>query len=476
VDSTPFDVVILGGGIAGLYTAYRFLQHSPSMRLLLVEKNKDLGGRIYTYHDPGGKMTVEAGAGRFSDAHVRLWGLLEECGLSKQVVPNGREIQYIPSGGPSGEPGVPADGPQKDLEKVFRASRGKSRAYLQKKTFVEFASEILDPAHIRDSFGYSTELVQMNAYDAIQILRTLDTQSHTFYSLRGGLSQLIDELVRRIREFPNAVIWTEHTAVEVSPPSGSSRSGSSRSGRSTQKKSSRGQSPGGHSPGGQSPGGQSPMARVCIRSGARGARQWVDAHHVVFALPRPALEAFSWMKPFRRWTSQVVCGSLCRIYSRFSPKPNRTWLDSLSKTTTNTDVRMIIPIRSKEGIVMISYSDNVFADRWVRLKKQKGIEGVNARLAELIPRTVKGSFPTPEDTQLFYWPCGVGYWGVGANSAETSKKLIQPAPDVPFYVCGEHYSEMNQQWIEGALETSEAVLARLLGSAKNVGKAFSPGT
>ena len=64
---------------------------------------------------------------------------------------------------------------------------------------------------------------------------------------------------------------------------------------------------------------------------------------------------------------------------------------------------------------------------------------------------------------MFYWECGVGYWGVGANSEKISNQMVQPfGPETNMFLCGEHYSAKNQQWIEGALDTSNAVLNKLL--------------
>jgi monoamine oxidase len=66
------------------------------------------------------------------------------------------------------------------------------------------------------------------------------------------------------------------------------------------------------------------------------------------------------------------------------------------------------------------------------------------------------------DIRVFYWPCGVGYWGINANSQEISQKMIQPLTKHPnIYCCGEHFSEKNQQWMEGALETSQKVIDRI---------------
>ena len=45
MDYYNYDLIIVGGGIAGLYTAYR-LQNN--FRILLIEKNGYIGGRIHT--------------------------------------------------------------------------------------------------------------------------------------------------------------------------------------------------------------------------------------------------------------------------------------------------------------------------------------------------------------------------------------------------------------------------------------------
>jgi hypothetical protein len=38
---------------------------------------------------------------------------------------------------------------------------------------------------------------------------------------------------------------------------------------------------------------------------------------------------------------------------------------------------------------------------------------------------------------------------------------LQPDLDVPIYLCGEHYSEKSQQWMEGALETAHRVVEKI---------------
>jgi hypothetical protein len=122
---------------------------------------------------------------------------------------------------------------------------------------------------------------------------------------------------------------------------------------------------------------------------------------------------------------------------------------------------MVIPINSSKGTIMISYTDNKFAEYWNELFKKKGIEKLNEKIAENIKESTNIDIPKPMDTMVYYWSCGVGYWGIGADSEEISQKMIKPFQEDEIYICGEHYSEKNQQWMEGALETSISVLKKI---------------
>ena len=119
---------------------------------------------------------------------------------------------------------------------------------------------------------------------------------------------------------------------------------------------------------------------------------------------------------------------------------------------------------------MITYTDNRFADFWKGVFDRGGEAGLNRRIRVLIRAAVGMDIPDAEEIQLFYWRRGVGYWGVGIDSAEVSQKIIQPfynsdsgAGHKGLFVCGENFSERYQQWMEGALETGARVV-RAIGT------------
>ena len=410
-DAKSYHTIIVGGGIAGLYRAYCMLRRTPDMRLLLIEKQPYVGGRVYTYKDD--TMTVETGAGRFSNRHKRLWKLIHELGLGKKIVPISGGFSYIPSG--EGGALKVIDGPEKEVAEVVKASRHTSLAELRKISFLDYAKRVVGNTraqHIVDSFGYYSELIIMNAHDAIRLMKVLDTHDKTnrFYGLSGGLSQIIERLEAFIRKHPHTEIRVK-TALEDIEYTEFTK-----------------------------------LFRCRLSDGSTALSK-----QCVLALPKQALAKLAMFRPLASYLDQVSCGSLCRIYSQFAKK-DADWLRGLAKITTNNDLRMIIPIDAEKGIVMISYTDNRFADNWHDLYKEKGVDAVNRRLRELVKETLDVDIAEPIKTKLFYWPCGVGYWNVGANSAAVAKRMARPfGMKRRLFVCGEHFSEKHQQWMEGAL-------------------------
>ena len=130
---------------------------------------------------------------------------------------------------------------------------------------------------------------------------------------------------------------------------------------------------------------------------------------------------------------------------------------------------MVIPINKEKGIIMISYTDNKFAEYWNNLYKKEGVNKVNEELKKEIQESTGIQIQqSTVQTNIYYWKCGVGYWGIGANSHEISQNMINPTIlGNNIFCCGEHYSENFQQWIEGALETSERVLSKLTNDKNN---------
>jgi len=89
-----YDFIVIGGGIAGLYTTYNILKKRPHSKIILLEKENHLGGRIHTFTDD--YMSVEAGAGRFHQNNKLLLELIRELGLSSKINQIASTASYAP--------------------------------------------------------------------------------------------------------------------------------------------------------------------------------------------------------------------------------------------------------------------------------------------------------------------------------------------------------------------------------------------
>jgi hypothetical protein len=457
-----YDCVIIGGGISGLYVAYRLMR--KGLRVLVLEKGDRLGGRVYTFHG------FDAGAGRFSSTHTLFCGLLRELGLWGKRVKNGTSVAhcYIKDGETrvmtsimDYDAMVLERGKDKssvfswsldmglDLVNQVRSSGStlpnvglvarllaagafRSRRSLINQSFVSFAKSVLNADEVDfllGSFGYYSELVLMNAHDCLKLMMELDP-SNDFYSLRGGLSQVIEELAKRIRNGGGEILLRREVL------------------------------------GIKAVGGEE---YVVSGVGSRGGGFSIHSKRVVCAVTKVDLMRWSLFRPLSGLLSGLVSAPLCRVYARYPVGREGVWFKGLPKLTVNNELRMVIPISERDGVIMITYTDNRFADFWKGVFDRGGEAGLNRRIRALIRDAVGMEIPDAEEVRLFYWRRGVGYWGVGIDSAEVSQKIIQPfynsdsgAGHKGLFVCGENFSERYQQWMEGALETGARVVERIL--------------
>jgi monoamine oxidase len=415
-----YDVIILGGGIAGLYTAYKLQQTNPKLKLLLLEKNNYFGGRIYTVHHKD--LVFEAGAGRFNETHERLHTLIDELGLKSKITPIPSELCFVPSGP------YPAKYFGKDpfqvMTPVLQKARETSRHQLRQWKFMEFARKILsteDSKFLEDSFGYHEQLMEMNTFDAVKLFDKGMHTKHDFFVLQGGMSQIIDTLVSKLgssickKSMSVSQITYDSTTkqFEISAP----RASTTQSNQPTQ------------------------------------SHTTYQAYQCVAALPRPALESIPFFKPIKSITRTIGCKTLCRIYAQFDKR--NIWFKHVPKSTTNNQLRYVIPIDRDKGLIMISYTDGKYARYW----KDKDETAMIKRLKAYIYQTFDFEIASPIYTKKCYWPLGTAYWKPNVKSYEVARKMIQPM-DCPLYICGENYST-NQGWIEGALETSDVVLHKM---------------
>ena len=419
-----YDTIIIGGGIGGLYSAYKLLKKNNKLNILLLEKNNYLGGRIKTFrkninnHD----YQFEEGSGRFNNYHKLLIKLLKELNLDKYIIKINSDIKFAPSNNSyKNKEQFIGKTPFIYINKVIKYYKDIDMINInkiQEYTFYEYAAKILEPDELKfiiDSFGYYKQLVSMNALNAIKLFDKGMNSYLQFYSLACGFDMIIMRLKENIIRLGGKIMIKQYVK-NVN--------------YNLEKK----------------------LFFIDLES-----KNTYQSKHCILAIPKPDLLQFNIINnnvSIKNLLNSIGYKSLCRIYSIFNKKD--IWFSNISKTTTNNNLRYIIPIDKENGLIMISYSDSKFANNWNKLEKINKKE-VISQLKKNIYKTFHQEIADPIFTKMCYWKLGTAFWKKNKNSSIISKKILQPFPSVPLYICGENYSE-TQGWIEGALETSNLVI------------------
>lgn len=415
-DLPMYDVIILGGGLSGLFSAYKIYQKYPKAKVLLLESQNRLGGRIDTYED---KIygPIEKGAARFNKKHKHLLQLIHELGLESNIKTITPSIDFVPST-PTNLPHTQSD-IQKITKKIIETET--PREVLQNKIFIDYIKEILPREEAQlyyDSFGYTSELTYMNAYDTIQLIKNHFVSKH-FYSLKGGFTQIIDRLLQELSKHKNMIIQKNNTVIDIELPT------------------------------------QPTVSTTITASTPDGSRKY-QGKTIISTLNKETIEHFPVFRPIHPYLKYIKNLPLCRIYAKFAldPQTGEPWFQGRHKFTTNNNLRMIIPMNAEKGTMMVTYTDNKIATNWNKIYETEGVETLNKKIHTLLKKTTKiENIPPLEQTKVFYWEHGVAYYGKGFDSTTMLKKIIQPYPNQSLYICGENYSEKNNQWMEGALDT-----------------------
>ena len=433
--TAKYDVIVVGSGVAGLYTAVELLREFPKLRLAVYELEKDVGGRAKTSHQKveGVALQWEAGAGRISDRHTHVLGLLKRY-----------KLKWNPIGGDSQFKG----GVAQDLEpNVFEAGipimldtlAGLPAEELAQHTIKQLLTRIHGPVRTEKyliRFPYRAELEVMRADKALELFAHEmggATAGERFGICAGGLSAMTAAM-RREAERRGATFFFEHKLIDF------------KDGEATFQ----------------------PM-----EGGVEAEEKIVRAAHMVLALPSVALAK---LKALRGWRTlrHLRMTPLLRFYGVF-PKDagGGMWYDEFGgRVVTAGRVRYMIPgyapPAGSVGSAQISYTDTQDAEVWMRRIEERGERATGMEIVDELREWLKPTIPTPLFLRAHVWPAGVTYWLPGSYSAEEeSRAAVHPMPDKypGLWICGESFS-LRQAWMEGALEHTALMLAPLKRALK----------
>jgi monoamine oxidase len=408
MNTEAYDIVIIGSGIAGLWLAVELAK--KKRRIIVVEKEKDLGGRAFTFKQRFGEVDLqwEAGAGRISERHTHIRDLMRRYKLT--WVPIGGEVTYIDNYGGKEEPNSFENG----FPIFIDLLGGLPAEDLAGNTIRQLLTKIHGPAKAEEyliRFNYRAEVDTMRADMALRLFVHEFRASEKYGICGEGISAIIDGLAKEF-ESKGGKIIREQTCAGVEQVGKG-------------------------------------VKVTCMKD---GEPVLLEGAHCVLAVPVDALKGIS---PFEKWKGarHLKMMPLLRFYGVF-PEP---W--AKNRIATATPIRYMIPGNPAIGSVQMSYTDSEDAEHWKRRMDEVGEKAVGEEMLGQLRRLVSPTIPPPTFVRAHYWKHGTTYWLPGHyDPVAESRGAYRPLPDMPrVHLCGESFST-HQGWMEGAIEHAAGLL------------------
>jgi hypothetical protein len=404
-----YDYIIVGAGISGLLAATKIAKRYPKATIALMEAYGTPGGRMQSYRKDG--LSWEKGAGRIHSSHTMVNELVDKYGLTKMKIPEATAWA---------ERGVLTKNHWSSISTVIIESFSQcSKHELQLHTLEELMHKVLKDDTIRKmilQFAYTSEINTLRADLALESLKKeLGPSNGYFYTLAEGIQAITDNLMKEVEE--RVQFFFKHRLISVLPT------------------------------------GQALIFLV------DGKKVEVLAKKVILAIHSDGLKGLALFRasPILK---KIKMNPLLRIYGLFT-KP---WFEGIQRTVTDSPLRHVIPINSKKGTIMTSYTDGEDTKFWMKILKNQGEKGVSKRIIKELEELFQQKIPEPHLFKMYYWKEGCSYWLPGLYDVhEYSKAIMQPFPlkNPNIFVCGESYA-VNQCWVESALEHTSQMLERYI--------------
>ncbi len=515
-NGAPLDVAVVGGGVAGVYAAWRLLTGDiarsavlkplaagrPGMKptVGLFELGDRIGGRLRSLVPPGmPHLHAEIGGMRIPLSHTIVMKLVEHLDLAVVDFALNGNLYYLRgkrfAAKDWAKPGtLPYDVGAKDRGKTLGQLRAEiieqyvpNAAKLDERGWDQLKMTHRVNGRPLYDHGFWQLVLQAKGPEVYRLI--LDAAGHSAASRAWNAAEMMPWVMGHARE-PRKLVSLPK-GLEAIPRALSQRfvkaGGRLHTGHRLRRLS-------------QAKHDNGPVLRLDF-DGKDKPRTYY-ARHVILALPRRSIElldpaSFLFDSPqFRTDLRSVVGQPVAKVYLGY-PRP--WWRDLGIRTGTSwTD----LPFRNcyymgTEGeqpgadaknlnsLLLASYHDEPDVDFWGAYQGllQRGgdraflpagggpvpddLQAAQSLVTE-IHRQLKEAHAPKEEVPAPYFgaycnwaqdPYGGGwhFWNLHAKSWEIIARMRQPIKDANLYVCGEAWST-DQGWIQGALHTTEQVL------------------
>lgn len=491
-----YDIVVIGGGAAGAYSAWRLSEHSKEKKICLLESSNRIGGRLFSLVLPEAPdLCAELGGMRFLPQQECVYGLIRYFNLTPEFFDYDSTENIIYTRRVHLKPTDYKDKPEKIPYILREDEKGKSSRELMMmaihRTFPTIANmtqpeirEYLKTAEyrgqpvwkigfwnllmsqlsieaynlIRDAGGYNTGTSNWNAYDAIVSFSKYNSDVK-FYKLKEGFDSLPKKMADLfVKNEGRLSLNTQATLLKEIQKDGEK------------------------------------LIQIFYKTPQGEGSHY--ARHVILAMPKRAIQLLdcdSFM-----FSHQQLVDDLKRVDPAYASKVF-LWYDEEWWTKLGLfygPSRTDLPLRQcyyfgvesnpsngkRKGLLMASYNDGIAVDFWEGFYPHSAFDSVketftdkkeyirdhitpkemNTELTKELSELHKIAVPTPMTTIFQNWnndPYGAGWhlWNPHNQSWVVAPRIRRPIAGVNLYICGEAYSD-HQGWVEGAIQTAEKML------------------
>ncbi len=512
------NVAIVGGGVSGLYSGWRWLTtHGGSPgQVALFESSERVGGRLLSLTPPGmPQARVEVGGMRFTTGQTTVKAVVDYLQLPTTPFPvgepdniayvRGKRLRTADLNDPDKIPYVLTDEERAHLHEGFtvlaaqrylRIVMHQPQVDLATVPWQELAKTGRYEGHLlrdlpmryifnrsvsheafqfaEDTSGYDSIFFTWNAADGFPWNLGDYGATIEYKRLDQGYMSLPDELCRRFKAAGGSV-HLHHRLVSFDTAT--------------------------------LPDGSLGVALRLARDDEPGSPvHTVLARRLILAMPRRSLELIeptgAVLGPQQPLARALIASVVPIPLFKLALCYRHRWWETLGikagQSITDLPIRQCYywPVGddTRAGVILV-YDDGLDLDYWAGLRDHPVAfrnERVDAADAGHLPGDAWEDYPAPDlmvneaHRQLLImhglddhpdlrpyaaayrdWgddPFGGGanFWPTHVESYDVARRILQPVPGVPVYICGEAYSHA-QGWVEGALATAEAMLQGPLG-------------
>jgi protoporphyrinogen oxidase len=408
------NIAIIGGGISGLYTAYKLYKKydKNNIKITIFEKNDYLGGRIHTINKKNNHvnktefptLTYDTGAGRFSNQHKYLLNLIKDLDIQDQII----ELHSTPNIYIKNNVKTPFE-LDFFIDELLEYTKIIPTKILKSKTLLLLMKELFKASDVNDfmdAFGYHNEFEAGNAYDILQTFK--NHKSIQYFAFKNGMSTIINSLVKVLKE-KNTTFKISHVIIDTKGNN--------------------------------------------ITYNTKGGNMFNTTYDKVFfcITKNDLLKIPNLSKniELQKTLNTITTKPLNRVYAQFPlENNNKVWFhDISSRICTNNPIRSIIPINKNTGLIMISYGDSIDAETWNYYKNKKDLERDLMKYIRLMfPNII---ISNPIWIENYFWENGTHWPAPYYNNYKNNNNS--------YYIVGEVMNTNFNGWVEGALTSVEKI-------------------